>query len=213
MTKLWEEIQDKINVLDIDYKKVRIYQDGLPECGFEQEIVRELAKAGSSNHQLVLCLIDKGRYPDGNRRSAAFDPGISITATIKRCSGHPRNPEEAARLLEARDRFIVKRIDETLGPGNRAIIPGALHRLDTLSSTDVRVERLDVMIAEPGRSDKAAKGRWLRTASAHGQRHCVLLDQRQPSLAIRSRQKERRVPKHFFSTSRLRLAGRGRERQ
>ena len=38
----------------------RIYQDGLPVCGKEEQIVRELAAAGSVNHQLVLELVGKG---------------------------------------------------------------------------------------------------------------------------------------------------------
>jgi pheromone shutdown protein TraB len=51
--------------------------------------------------------------------------------------------EQAARLLEARDRFIAKRIDETLQAEETGLLfLGAAHRLDTLKSTDIRVEIL-----------------------------------------------------------------------
>ena len=50
-------------------EKTRIYQDGLPICGFEERIVRELAKAGSSNHQLILRLLDQGAVLMGTEDS------------------------------------------------------------------------------------------------------------------------------------------------
>jgi hypothetical protein len=144
VTKLWNDIQDKINVLDIDYKKVRIYQDGLPVCGFEQEIVGELAKAGSSNHQFILELVGKGAELMGTE-----DPQLLIQEY--QLHQHEKNKslsnqeiiEQAARLLEARDRFIAKRIDETLQAEETGLLfLGAAHRLDTLKSTDIRVEIL-----------------------------------------------------------------------
>ena len=141
---LWNDIQEKINVLDIDYKKVRIYQDGLPECGFEQEIVGELAKAGSSNHQLVVSLIDKGATLMGTEDPQLLIQEYQMQQHVKDESySHQSQIEESIRLLEARDRFIVKRIDETLQPGETGLLfLGALHRLNTLKSTDIRVETL-----------------------------------------------------------------------
>ena len=58
--KLWNDIRPGIDALHLDYREVRIYQDGLPVCGKEEHIVRELAGAGSLNHQLVLELMGKG---------------------------------------------------------------------------------------------------------------------------------------------------------
>jgi hypothetical protein len=144
VTKLWNDIQEKINAFDIDYKKVRIYQDGLPECGFEQEIVRELAKAGSSNHQLVLSLIDKGATLMGTEDPQLLIQEYQLQQQSKdTLHSYQEKTEEATRLLEARDRFIVKRIDETLQPGETGMLfLGALHRLDTLKSTDICVDTL-----------------------------------------------------------------------
>ena len=66
---LWTDIQANLDALHLDARKTRIYQDGLPICGFEEKIVRELAKAGSSNHQLILGLLDQGAVLMGTEDS------------------------------------------------------------------------------------------------------------------------------------------------
>src|SRR3972149_3791280 len=60
VAELWRHIRQSIQLLHLNYRSVRIYQDGLPVCGFEDRIVRELAGAGSFNHQLIVELIDQG---------------------------------------------------------------------------------------------------------------------------------------------------------
>jgi transcriptional regulator with PAS, ATPase and Fis domain len=54
--KIWTAIE----ALPLSFDRVRLYQDGLPVCGREAEIVTELAQAGSRNHQLLLRLITRG---------------------------------------------------------------------------------------------------------------------------------------------------------
>ncbi|MFO7897871.1 MAG: hypothetical protein R6V58_02300 [Planctomycetota bacterium] len=58
--EMWDLITDKIEQLDLDYSRVRLYQDGLPECGQELEIARDIAESGSRNHQLLLQFVDRG---------------------------------------------------------------------------------------------------------------------------------------------------------
>ncbi len=144
VAKLWKDIQKKIESLEIDYKKARIYQDGLPVCGFEQEIVKELAKAGSSNHQLILGLAGKGATLMGTEDPQLIIQEYQLHQRAKNeIHSHPEKMEEAARLLEARDRFIAKRIDETLRAGETGLLfLGAAHRLDMLTASDIYVETL-----------------------------------------------------------------------
>jgi hypothetical protein len=144
VTKLWNDIQEIINILDIDYKKTRIYQDGLPVCGFEQQIVGELASAGSSNHQIILSLVGKGATVMGTEDPQLLIEEYQLQKHAKdEFFSQQSQMEETARLLEVRDRFIVKRIDETLQTGETGLLfLGASHRLDTLSSIDVRLENL-----------------------------------------------------------------------
>lgn len=44
--RIWTEIEAAIDALALSFDRVRLYQDGLPVCGREAEIVTELAQAG-----------------------------------------------------------------------------------------------------------------------------------------------------------------------
>ncbi len=148
VAELWDAIREKIDVLDVDYKKVRIYQDGLPVCKFEQEIVEQLAQAGSRNHQLVLDLVGKGATLIGTedpqlliREYELQQRHLGAPADSAHAPGEPA--EQAKCLLEARDRFIAKRIDETLLPDETGLLfLGAAHRLDMRGFLNIQVQTL-----------------------------------------------------------------------
>ena len=145
---LWTDIQTSLDALHLDAQKARIYQDGLPICGFEEKIVRELAKAGSSNHQLILRLLDQGAVLMGTEDSRLLLEEYEMqkqhlaqeagkTAISKEQKDHMDS------VLKARDSFIAERIAATLEEGEVGLLfLGALHRLDALRSTDIRVETL-----------------------------------------------------------------------
>ena len=57
---LWTGIEERLNQRDLHYNRVKVYQDGLPVCGKELEIVRDIANSGGRNHQLLLKLIHEG---------------------------------------------------------------------------------------------------------------------------------------------------------
>ena len=61
----WQGIRNKIFDLDLDYQNTRLYQDGLPVCGKEMDIVQELVKMGSRNHQILMELIQLGAKIEG----------------------------------------------------------------------------------------------------------------------------------------------------
>ncbi len=146
--RLWSAIRTAIDALGLDYARVRVYQDGLPVCGKEEQIVRELAGAGSLNHQLVLELVGKGAALVGTE-----DPGLLIReyqlqrrlmdpAAAPASAASP-SPGEAADLLAARDRFIAGRIAATLQDGETGLVfLGAAHRLDALRLPAIEVETL-----------------------------------------------------------------------
>jgi hypothetical protein len=145
---LWIDIQTSLDALHLDARKMRIYQDGLPICGFEEKIVRELAKAGSSNHQLILRWLDQGAILMGTE-----DPRLLmeeyelqkqyLAQEAGRMSTAKELKDRMDEVLKARDLFIAERIAATLEEGGVALLfLGALHRLDALRSTDIRVETL-----------------------------------------------------------------------
>jgi hypothetical protein len=134
--------------MDLDWSRVRIYQDGLPVCGHEAQIVRELAAAGSLNHQLLLELVERGATLMGTE-----DPQLLLCeyeAQRRRLgtvnSNEPaRTPpgDTAADLLRSRDSFIARRIAETLPEGETGLLfIGAAHRLDALKSSGMSVKTL-----------------------------------------------------------------------
>jgi hypothetical protein len=63
--EVWEGLRKRLLALDLDYRTMRIYQDGLPVCGRELDIVREVAQAGSRNYALILELLDRGAVVEG----------------------------------------------------------------------------------------------------------------------------------------------------
>ena len=146
--ELWKHIREKVLALHLDDRRTRIYQDGLPVCEFEEKIVREIAQAGSPNHQLILELIERGVTLMGTEDPQLLMEEYEIQ---KRKLENRPAPEQAGKermrtddLLAARDRFIAKRIDETLREGETGLLfLGALHRFDELQSTDIQVVTLD----------------------------------------------------------------------
>ena len=147
--RFWDAIGQQVRRLRLEEKHARVYQDGLPVCGFEEKIVRELARAGSPNHQLIVELLDKGAELTGTE-----DPRLLIEeyefqkqAIPMASLSNPQRRERrdrADRLLKARDEFIAGRIDETLADGETGLLfLGALHRLDALGPTGIRVVGLE----------------------------------------------------------------------
>jgi hypothetical protein len=145
---LWTDIETHLVALRLDAPKTRIYQDGLPICGFEDRIVRELAKAGSSNHQLILRWLDHGAVLMGTEDSQLLMEEYELQKQhlAQEADGKP-TPEEQRKhmdgVLKARDAFIAERITTTLREGEVGLLfLGALHRLDALRPADIRVETL-----------------------------------------------------------------------
>jgi hypothetical protein len=113
---------------------VRVYQDGLPVCGHEREIVTELAAAGSRNHKLLLSLLARGAVLMGTESADLLVEEYQL-ASAALAAG--RTPHAKARrdrlhdtLLERRDRYIADRINGTLGAGETGILfMGMLHEV------------------------------------------------------------------------------------
>jgi hypothetical protein len=145
---LWADIRRQLEALRLDPHKTRIYQDGLPVCGFEERIVRELAQAGSANHQLVVQWLNQGAAVTGTEDPRLLMEEYELQKRLfeerdRGQTGPPHEQDRADRLLRDRDAFIVARIDATLGASEVGLLfLGALHRLEGLESTDIRRETL-----------------------------------------------------------------------
>jgi hypothetical protein len=144
---LWTDIERKIDFLNLSYKKVRLYQDGLPVCGREIQIIDELAKAGGRNHRLLLRLMDRGAALMGTEslellmEEYALAKGVwNLTDLPKRSRVEASRKADLNSLLKRRDQFIARRINDTLYPGETGILfLGMLHSVDDKLDGDIRV--------------------------------------------------------------------------
>ncbi len=145
--KLWTRIEHTIESLVLPYEQVRLFQDGLPVCGREVEIVTELAKAGSRNHRLLLRLREKGATIMGTESSELL---VEEYQLVKEdfASGRPevvtrREPGRKSlrdSLLKRRDEYIASPTGGTLLKGETGLIfLGVLHSLGPCLDQDIRV--------------------------------------------------------------------------
>jgi hypothetical protein len=147
---MWTEIERAIEALDLPAGKVRLYQDGLPVCGREEEIVAELAQAGSRNHQLLLRLKERGAVLMGTEsaellvqeyqlaRQALAGPGGRTDGVVTSRSG--ADGEQG-----------VRRGDEAKkqGPPSRPVVPSPTRPVAERSELGaVLLQRRDHFIAD-----------------------------------------------------------------
>jgi len=148
--ELWERIRDEIARLDLDYGRVRLYQDGLPNCGHEAAIVRDLAQAGSQNHQLLAALMARGARIMGTESPelliGEYELMRGILGAMKCGKAHGLTPQEkelSTSILQRRDRHIAERINATLCEGETGLLfLGMLHSVEGLLPATVQVVRL-----------------------------------------------------------------------
>lgn len=147
--QVWDRLEAALVRLDLSYDRVRLYQDGLPVCGREIELVLDLAQRGSRNHQLLQRLMAQGatlmgtesgdllrqEYDLARQNLPAPDRGRSAVAAA-------RSRDLSATLLAQRDQFIARRIHDTLNAGETGILfLGLLHAVERYLDRDIRVIR------------------------------------------------------------------------
>ena len=153
---LWQGIRRAIDALHLDFRRVRIYQDGLPVCGKEEPILQELAEAGSLNHQFVRELMGRGAVLVGTEDPQLLIREYQLQRRRLGPEAHEATPsslggqearataDEAADILAARDRFMAERIAATLQDNETGLLfLGAAHRLDAFRAAGVDVATLD----------------------------------------------------------------------
>jgi len=160
--QMWQETRRRVEQWDLPYPLVRVYQDGLPVCGHEVEIVSDLAKAGSPNHLLILYLLKKGAVLTGTESAEILLEEYSLVKMFlaEKSEEETRTIAEQQRrlgkdLLRRRDEFIAKRINETLCTGETGILfLGMLHDLGDRLAPDIRVSYLDHPSFRAGKTDR-----------------------------------------------------------
>ncbi len=140
--EFWDLVTRRVLSLPVNFRRVKIYQDGLPCCGRELDIVREVAAKGSKNHRLLSQLVSRGAILMGTE-----DPELLLEeCRLLNTTGEGTKPaaqQEPADLMRKRDAFIAKRITETLDGGETGLLfIGALHQVGKLLPADIQVTYL-----------------------------------------------------------------------
>jgi len=148
--QMWEGIRRRIEALHLDYPRTRLYQDGLPICGKELDIVTEVARRGSQNHQILLDLSQKGCCLTGTESPQLL---LQEYDHLKEALGWQTERHSfwrrlwaervGQRLLRRRDQFIARRVDETLKRDETGILfVGLKHEVDRYLPKDISVRYL-----------------------------------------------------------------------
>ena len=139
----WGSIEAFVRSLPASLEGYRVYQDGLPVCGRELDIVKEVAARGSRNHALLLELDARGARIMGTEAPELLIEELEAARATLLPRRRPAEGETGSRtLLERRDRAIGERIGKTLLPGETGILfVGALHRVGEYLPGDVVIER------------------------------------------------------------------------
>lgn len=146
--EVWTGIQEMVVGLQLPYALVRVYQDGLPVCGKEAEIVRDVANSGSRNHRLIADLLAKGARLMGTEDPQLLMQEYQLLKTGLASAAQP--PErraqleaESRKLLADRDRFIAARINDTLSSGEIGLLfLGMAHAVEEFLPSDLLVRHL-----------------------------------------------------------------------
>lgn len=147
VSQLWTIIGRTLEAYELPYPQVRLYQDGLPNCGREADIVRDVAQAGSPNHQLLLKLMEKGATLMGTEAPELLLEEYQLIQQVldARDLGDTEQVEIQQQalsqaLLERRDQYIAQRINDTLCEGEVGVLfLGLLHCLEGRLEGDIDV--------------------------------------------------------------------------
>ncbi len=143
--QFWRDVRRRVEQIDVDFAKLRLYQDALPVCGFEEKIVRELAETGGANHRLLADLMARGATLTGTESPHLLVEEYEFNRKAMAGQVVESIQETSRALLDARDRFIADRIARTLQPGETGLIfLGMAHSLENLLPEDIKVERIDL---------------------------------------------------------------------
>jgi hypothetical protein len=155
--QLWGVIRGTIEKLDLPYQRVRLFQDGLPDCGREVQIVTDLAHAGSPNHQVLLFLMGKGATLMGTESADLLLEEYQLAQQVLNAQDlgeaervQAKQKSLSQSLLEKRDRYIAERINQTLDEGETGILfVGMLHSLHQRLDRDIQVQYPILRPAQP----------------------------------------------------------------
>jgi len=145
----WNIISDYFDSMNVE--GVKIYQDGMVADGeVGQKIAEDTAKAGSKNYELILRLLQRGavlmKTEEFNLVKKEYDKLRAIAeakSITRKILAFVKYKLAKTMLLNRRDAFIAKRIDQTLKTDERAILfIGAFHDIKKRLSKSIQIKEI-----------------------------------------------------------------------
>lgn len=140
--RFWQAIEEALRPLE--GASLKIYQDGLVAEGeMGQKIVAEAARRGSRNHQIVLDLLRRGAELRLTEDVALLLEERQRLLDLAQPPSTPTGPPPPPPLTEERDRFVARRINDTLREGETGILfMGAYHDIPAHLAQDIVIKAL-----------------------------------------------------------------------
>ena len=151
LATFWQSVRTGLEKSRLDYDRVDLYQDGLPVCGKELEIVKAAAAKGSENHRLLLELMARGATLMGTedpelllKEYRLVQAALASQSSDAGSAGGVDDAPQAQSLMAERDAYLSRRINESLRPGRTGILfLGLMHNAESHLAKDIVVTRLD----------------------------------------------------------------------
>lgn len=149
VSTFWQEVGEKVKCYINGVKKLKVYQDGLPDT--KEELVEKiLHEVKSPNYDLLRFLKSQGAKIYGTEDPKLLDEEYKFVSQILKTQDEAvKNKlkqsyeKQAAALLSRRDSYIAKRIDKTLKQGDLGILfLGAVHQILPKLSKDIKIFNL-----------------------------------------------------------------------
>lgn len=149
ISDFWDSIVKYFTNLEV--KDFKIYQDGMvADAEVGQKIVEEGVKSGSKNYEIIDDLLKKGailvKTEDFALVKEERDRIVKITqakTTTQKLIAYLKYKLAKNRLLEKRDNYIAKRIDETLSYGETGVLfIGAYHNIKPKLPRDIQIKEI-----------------------------------------------------------------------
>ena len=155
---LWIVLKKEIEKLDLDYQKLVVFQDGLPDTEPQliQRIIEEGAKKGSPNYLLLQKLKDKGATIVGTEDPKLLMEEYKMAQEEFKERNLYRQRQlviahraKKTKLSRERDKFIAQKIDQNLTEGRVGIVfMGMIHKVKERLPSDIQVKLIDLIPLE-----------------------------------------------------------------
>lgn len=152
VTQYWQKISDYLKGLDIDFSRVRVYQDGLPDT-LPEQVDKIVSQAQTPNYEILRWLREKGASIMGTENPPLLWEEYQNLQAIANA------PDESSRranirkyvlikgeFLIGRDNYIAEKIRGTLKEGETGLLfLGAGHYVDVLLEDEVTITQPEIV--------------------------------------------------------------------